>query len=228
MNRRSLLILSVCCIITALRHTPMQAQSSCWLEASGTEIVNAKTQQPVILRAVGLGYWALQEGYMLNPAGCHGTQWQMKLQYYHEGKTTTQVEAFYQSWRDNFITKADIDYIATLGFNSLRLPMHYELFLTDAQRAVRNSVITDLYDGHDAYKDSLRTWYDQNALFTDANLEGFRMIDNLISWCADNGMYIILDLHAAPGGQGTDHNIEDSFHDNNLWLYPVFQDVTNR
>jgi hypothetical protein len=43
--------------------------NDCWLEVSGTEIVNAATGQPVILRAVGLGYWLLQEGYMLNPRG---------------------------------------------------------------------------------------------------------------------------------------------------------------
>lgn len=204
---------------------------SCWLEASGTQIVNAATQQPVILRAVGLGNWALQEGYMLNPQGCPGcpgTQWQMKLQYLNEGQSMAQVEAFYQTWRDNFITKADIDYIASLGFNSVRLPMHYELFLSSAQRAVRNDVITDLNFGHDTYKNSLQSWYNNDQLFNDPNLEGFRIIDNLISWCADNDMYIILDLHAAPGGQGSDANIADIFHDNNLWQFQVFQDVTDR
>lgn len=204
---------------------------SCWLEASGTQIVNAETNQPVILRAVGLGNWALQEGYMLNPqgcTGCPGTQWQMKLQYLNEGQSMAQVEAFYQSWRDNFITKADIDYIASLGFNSVRLPMHYELFLSSAQRAVRNNVITDLNFGHDTYKNSLQSWHDNDQLFNDPNLEGYRVIDNLLSWCADNGMYVILDLHAAPGGQGSDKNIADIFHDNNLWQFPVFQDVTNR
>ena len=69
------------------------------------------------LRSVGLGGWLLQEGYMLNPGGCDGcpgTQWQLKLQYLNEGQSIQQVEDFYQGWRDNFITKADIDYIASL------------------------------------------------------------------------------------------------------------------
>ena len=35
----------------------------------------------------------------------------------------------------------DIDEIAALGFNSVRLPMHYELFLTEPQRAVRSAAI---------------------------------------------------------------------------------------
>lgn len=204
------------------------AQSNCWLETQGTQIVNAATGQNVVLRAVGLGNWGLQEGYMLNPQGSNiGTQWQMKKLYYDQGQSEAQVEAFYQSWRDNFITKADIDYIASLGFNSVRLPMHYELFLTTSQRSVRNSVIRDI-GNHDNYKNSLANWYNNDQLFNDANLEGYRMIDNLISWCAANGIYVILDLHAAPGGQGSDKNIADIFYDNNLWQFPVFQNVTNR
>lgn len=204
------------------------SQANCWLETQGTQIVNAASGQPVILRAVGLGNWGLQEGYMLNPQGSNiGTQWQMKKLYYDQGQSEAQVEAFYQSWRDNFITKADIDYIASLGFNSVRLPMHYELFLTTSQRSVRNSVIHNI-GNHDNYKNSLASWYNSNQLFNDPNLEGFKMIDNLISWCASNGMYVILDLHAAPGGQGSDKNIADIFYDNNLWEFPVFQNVTNR
>jgi endoglucanase len=216
--------------LTLLTFT-ISSHAQCWLEASGTQIVNASTGQPVILRAVGLGNWALQEGYMLNPqgcAGCPGTQWQMKLQYLNEGQSLAQVEAFYQQWRDNFITKADIDYIASLGFNSVRLPMHYELFLSDAQRAVRNNVITDINFGHDTYKASLQTWYNNNQLFNDPNLEGYQMIDRLLEWCEANDMYVMLDLHAAPGGQGSDQNIADIFHSNNLWQFPVFQDVTDR
>jgi endoglucanase len=205
--------------------------NDCWLEVSGTDIVNAATGQPVILRAVGLGGWLLQEGYMLNPQGCDGcpgTQWEMKRQYLDEGLTIGQVEAFYEQWRANFITREDIDFIASLGFNSVRLPMHYELFLTEEQRAVRNEVITDLYAGHDRYKDALRGWLDSNELFVDTDVAGVHAIDDLIEWCEANGLYVILDMHAAPGAQGSDRNICDGFHDNNLWQYPVFQDVLVR
>ncbi len=38
---------------------------------------------------------------------------------------------------------------------------------------------------------------------------GFEMTDNLLAWCRANRMYLILDLHAAPGGQGKDANISD-------------------
>jgi endoglucanase len=208
---------------------PIVGVCQCWLEARGTQIVNSSTGQEVILRGVNLGNWGLQEGYMLNPGNPNlvGTQWAMKKLYYNQGQTEAQVEAFYSTWRNNFITKADIDYIASLGFNTIRLPMHYELFLTPSQRSVRNSVIRDI-NNHDTYKSSLQTWYNNNQLFNDTGVDGFRMIDNLVSWCKANNMYVVLDLHAAPGGQGTDKNIADIFWDNNLWQFPVFQDVTTR
>lgn len=39
--------------------------------------------------------------------------------------------------------------------------------------------------------------------------EGFRRVDSLLSWCKPAGLFIILDMHCAPGGQNKD-NISDS------------------
>jgi aryl-phospho-beta-D-glucosidase BglC (GH1 family) len=50
------------------------------------------------------------------------------------------------------------------------------------------------------------------ALFTD-RAGGFRLLDRVIEWCKDASLLVILDLHAAPGGQ-TGTNIDDS------WGYP--------
>ena len=217
----------VCCLACLPGGAKAQC-NDCWLVAQGSQIVNASNGEPVVLRSVGLGNWLLQEGYMLHPQGCNGcpnTQWQMKLQYLNEGLNIGQVENFYQSWRDLFITESDIEYIHSLGFNSVRLPMHYELFLTQSQRAVRNSVIFNPIALHDSYIESLEEWYEAGALFVDPNVEGFQVIDRLIDWCAARGMYVILDMHAAPGAQGSELNICDGFFANNLWEVPVFQDV---
>ena len=35
------------------------------------------------------------------------------------------------------------------------------------------------------------------------------MIDELLNWCEQNQIYLILDMHAAPGGQGYDAAISD-------------------
>jgi endoglucanase len=43
--------------------------------------------------------------------------------------------------------------------------------------------------------------------------EGFRLMDRLVEWARKAGIYVILDLHCAPGGQ-TGTNIDDS------WGYP--------
>jgi endoglucanase len=38
---------------------------------------------------------------------------------------------------------------------------------------------------------------------------GWAMLDRAIGWCREEGLYVVLDLHAAPGGQ-TGDNIDDS------------------
>jgi hypothetical protein len=48
--------------------------------------------------------------------------------------------------------------------------------------------------------------------------EGFKRLDDVIKWCKEENLYVLLDLHAAPGGQ-TGDNIDDS------WSYPwLFED----
>jgi aryl-phospho-beta-D-glucosidase BglC (GH1 family) len=42
---------------------------------------------------------------------------------------------------------------------------------------------------------------------------GFNLLDNLVKWCKEENLYVILDMHCAPGGQ-TGDNIDNS------WGYP--------
>lgn len=157
------------------------AQDS-FLKASGKQIVNGNGEE-VILRGIGMGGWMLQEGYMLETASFAGTQ--------HEIVNTIQnlvgedaTNDFYEAWRANYCQKKDVDSMAAWGFNSIRLPMHYNLFTLPIE------------DEPTAGQD---TWLDT----------GFLMIDSLLEWCEANKIYLILDLHAAPGGQGKDANISD-------------------
>ncbi len=39
---------------------------------------------------------------------------------------------------------------------------------------------------------------------------GFEMLDRVIAWCKDENVYVVLDMHCAPGGQ-TGDNIDDSY-----------------
>lgn len=60
---------------------------------------------------------------------------------------------------------------------------------------------------------------DKNPEFID---EGFMHLENLVTWCKNNNMYVIIDMHGAPGGQ-TGQNIDDSPND----LPELFMDQKN-
>ncbi|NBW07488.1 MAG: glycosyl hydrolase family 5 [Caulobacteraceae bacterium] len=152
-----------------------------FLHARGTGIVDGQGR-PIILRGMGLGGWVLQEGYMLQLPEL-GQQHVIRARIaglIGEEKTA----AFYAAWRANYVTKADIDAMGRWGFNSVRVPLHYDQLTLPADR--------EPTPGAD-------TW----------NEAGFRQIDELIGWVKANNMVLILDLHAAPGGQGTDLAISD-------------------
>ena len=51
---------------------------------------------------------------------------------------------------------------------------------------------------------------------------GYELLDRVVNWCRSEGLYVILDMHAAPGGQ-TGDNIDDS------WAYPfLFESSQNQ
>ena len=49
--------------------------------------------------------------------------------------------------------------------------------------------------------------------FESDNRDGFRLLDRVVEWSREAGLYVVIDMHAAPGGQ-TGANIDDS------WGYP--------
>jgi aryl-phospho-beta-D-glucosidase BglC (GH1 family) len=54
--------------------------------------------------------------------------------------------------------------------------------------------------------------------------EGFQLLDSLISWCRKHHLYVIIDMHGAPGGQ-TGQNIDDSPKDQpELFMDKKYQD----
>lgn len=189
--------LPLCLFAIAVLSGTATAQAEGFLRVDGTRIVDERGD-PVLLRGMGLGGWMLQEGYMLELEQ-FGTQREI-----HRNIATLigeqKAEAFYQAWRDNHTTKADIDAMAAWGFNSVRLPMHYALYtLPIEQEPVKGQ----------------QTWLE----------EGFRRTDELLAWSKANGMYLILDLHAAPGGQGNDINISDRDPSKpSLWENPAQQE----
>lgn len=54
---------------------------------------------------------------------------------------------------------------------------------------------------------------------------GYELLDSVINWCKDENLYVILDMHCAPGGQ-TGDNIDDSFGYPFLFDSPTAQNLT--
>ena len=152
-----------------------------FLKTSGQLITDSKGNK-VILRGMGLGGWMLQEGYMFR-LGNVGQQYRIKAKI-EEVAGTEYTQKFYDKWLTNHTRKIDVDSMAAWGFNSIRLPMHYALYTLPIEQ---EPVVGQ------------NTWIEK----------GFALTDSLLKWCKANHMYLILDLHAAPGGQGNDLAISD-------------------
>ena len=90
----------------------------------------------------------------------------------------SEMKDFWTRFQDNYISSSDIQYLKGIGTNSIRVPFNYRLF-TNEDYLGRN--------------DSTR---------------GFQLLDRLVNWCRKEKLYIILDMHCAPGGQ-TGDNIDD-------------------
>ncbi len=185
-------IIIFCSILTIQLNilTPRSIKAQGFLHTRGEDIVDGEGNR-VLLQGVGLGNWMLPEGYM----------WK----FLNKGDRPRKIEnivadllgqekasLFWKEFRKNYITEADIQRIAELGFNSVRPALNARLFMTEGDSAV----------------------------FTD---EGFLLLDSLISWCRKYGVYVIIDMHGAPGGQ-TGANIDDSADD----LPRLFMDVRNQ
>ena len=167
-------------VINSTINCPVSAQG--YLHRNGKYIFDGAGNE-VILRGIGTGNWLLQEGYMMQTSDVAPTQHQFRAKLVStigEAKT----DSFYTVWLDSHFRRIDVDSMKSWGFNNVRVAMHYKWFTLPIEK--------EPVAGQ-------QTWLDK----------GFTMIDSLLDWCGDNQMYLILDLHGAPGGQGKDAAISD-------------------
>ena len=161
------------------------------LVAQGTEIVNSNGDE-VLLRGYGPGGWQIMEGYMMQTSGFAGSQHEIKEKLI-ELMGEADTETFFAKWRENHFTQRDVDSLAAWGFNSIRIPMHYNLFTLPIE---------------DEPVPGENTWTET----------GFELIDDVLAWAAPHDIYVILDMHATPGGQGAGSEINDYDPDKpSLW-----------
>lgn len=120
---------------------------------------------------------------MMKTEGVAGTQHEFREKL-TETIGEVKTDSFYNAWLTYHFTRRDVDSMKAWGFNSVRVALHYKWFTLPIEEE-------PVPGGN--------TWLEK----------GFEMIDSLLAWCADNRMYLILDLHGAPGGQGANADISD-------------------
>ncbi len=153
-----------------------------YLHTDGKQILNGQDEE-IILHGMAIGNWMLHEGYLMNTKEVAATHHEFRKKLI-ETIGATKTDSFYNAWFNYHFTKTDVDSMKAWRFNSIRAVLHYKWFTPP----IEEEPITDEI-----------TWIDK----------GFDMIDSLLEWCSDNEMYLILDMHGAPGGQGKDASISD-------------------
>jgi endoglucanase len=145
----------------------------------GKEVVSADGK-PLLLKGINIGNWLLPEGYMFKFKTANSPRLIQTLINQLVGED--EARRFWQTYRENYITREDIRFIKQSGFNSVRIAFSYRLFVSEGEPQ---------------------------------NLEGpgYELLDRVVDWCRREGLLVILDMHAAPGGQ-TGDNLDDS------WGYP--------
>lgn len=146
-----------------------------YVHTDGTQIRD-EDNNPIYMRGMNLGNWLLWEGYLMMGDFDYRTH----TQFFNEvkdafGGNLGQAIEFEHQWRLNYVNEQAIIDLKNLGFNSVRVPFHFNLFWDYGSYSVNN--------------------------------RGFQYLDRVINWCRANDMYVLLDMHAAPGYQNPgDHS----------------------
>jgi len=152
------------------------SQQNGFVSVKGKEFITPDGN-PLLLKGINLGNWLVPEGYMFHFENTSSPRMIYDLFNILIGEE--EANKFWDSFRENYITKDDIHFIKSLGFNSIRIPFNYKLFITDYPYRKLKGV-------------------------------GYDLLDRVIKWCKEENLYVILDMHCAPGGQ-TGDNIDDSY-----------------
>lgn len=81
----------------------------------------------LLIKGISLGNWLMPEGYMFkfevakSPRQIHGA--------FDRLLGPARAQAFWRQFRDTYITRDDIAFIRSVGFNTVRIPLHYRLFM---------------------------------------------------------------------------------------------------
>ena len=157
------LALCVLCLPAAAQDRLVRIEGRTFVQPDG---------QPLHIKGISLGNWLMPEGYMFKfevakaPRQIYGA--------FDRLLGPERAAAFWKQYRDTYIARDDLLFIKSVGFNTVRIPLHWNLFMAP--------------DGT-------------------IGGEGWALLDRVLGWAKEAGLYAIVDLHAAPGGQtGINHD----------------------
>ena len=103
-----------------------------FLHADGKKILDGRGRE-ILLKGWGLGNWLLQEGYMwLSGETCFDRPRRIE-QKIEELTGVEYADRFWREYRKNYIRREDILKMAQLGYNSVRIPFNYRLFMSEGK-----------------------------------------------------------------------------------------------
>jgi hypothetical protein len=119
-------LLSVLWLLLLALALPASAQSPL-VRIEGKDFI-APDGRILHIKGISLGNWLMPEGYMFkfevakSPGQIYGAFDRLLGQ---EGAAR-----FWKQYRDTYIAQDDIRFIASVGFNTVRIPLHWNLFMT--------------------------------------------------------------------------------------------------
>lgn len=148
------------------------ANASNFVTIKGENLMDANGKKLYIV-GTNLGNWLNPEGYMFDfkKTNC---EWMIN-DMVCELAGPDFAREFWQAFKDNYITEADIAYIKQTEANTIRLPFNYKLFTREDYMGKNDET------------------------------EGFKQMDKVIDWCRKYDLHLILDMHDCPGGQTGDN-----------------------
>jgi len=175
----------------SLNHS-LEAQKLKFISVRGKDIIGLDNK-PFLIKGTNLGNWLVPEGYMFKFKKTSSPR--LINEAFLEILGPDLNTQFWKSFQDTYIQENDIQYLKSLGINSIRIPFNYRLFTNE-----------DYLGQNNAHR-------------------GFELLDRVIAWCEKYKLFVILDMHSAPGGQ-TGDNIDDSHGYPFLFKSPIQQKKT--
>jgi endoglucanase len=137
---------------------------------------------PVLLRCVGLSPWLIPEGYLIGQGSLAAlrTSPSQIRQRLEDIAGPVQAGIFWQKWTERFVIEDDFARLHAQGFNCVRLPLSYRS-LVESDAGGQVSFLP----------------------------EAIAPVDHAVAWGERHGIFVVLDLHDAPGGQNSASSVSD-------------------